>query len=285
MPDSPVLPEQCYVINLDRRIDRMAAFRAEQPLWTETFGLVPARMAAVCGLSLPGYGQKPWFRKRTREQRQRAWAGKAGCVLSHRAVIEAAQRNGARTVLIVEDDAHLTPEMSQQWKKITAVWVARLPEDWAAVYLCSHKPRQPIRLAENAGTLRLLEVSGASNTAAYLLNGTVLGALLHELPTARTIWPWVARHKAIDRWYAANLRRFGRVYACAPSVVLQQVIGGSDIRTSSAAVEVFDEAHRDVHLVRSRAGFQLRARLVQAQNRVLRSCSILRLLAKRLQGL
>jgi GR25 family glycosyltransferase involved in LPS biosynthesis len=278
-------PEKVYVINLDVRTDRRKAFEKQESLWQETFGCLPSRMVAVYGLSLPGYGLAPWFRTRIAERRKRSWAGKAGCILSHRAVIQEAHRAGAETVLIVEDDALLTREAAQLWEKAVSGWVGQLPEDWAAVYLCSCRPQQPVQVAARTEEIRLLEVSGASTTVAYLLNGRMFAALLDELPEQQAIWSWVAHHKAIDRWYSQNLNRFGRVYVCSPSIILQQQSGPSDIAATAESVDLFDYGHRDISLVEGKISYKVRYRLVQIQNRVGRWCSLIRWMVKRARGL
>jgi GR25 family glycosyltransferase involved in LPS biosynthesis len=278
-------PEKVYVINLEVRTDRRKAFKEQEVLWQETFGCQPSRWIAVHGIALSGYGKGPWFRTRITERRKRSWAGKAGCILSHRAVIQDARRAGAETALIVEDDALLTREAAQLWKKTISGWIGQLPEDWAAVYLSSCTPQQPVQVAARTDEIRLLEVAGASNTVAYLLNGRVFAALLAELPEQQSIWPWVARHKAIDRWYSRNLNRFGRVYICSPSIVLQEQTSPSDITLTTDSVELLDYGHQGVRLVEGKASFKLRYGLFQLKNRVGRWCSLMRLIVKRARGL
>jgi GR25 family glycosyltransferase involved in LPS biosynthesis len=280
-----MVPEKIFLINLDVRVDRMNAFQAQESLWRRTFGCFPIRVAAVSGLSIPGYGKLPWFRDRITDRRRRSWAGKAGCILSHRAVIQEAQRTGAGSVLIVEDDALLIREAAQLWEKTIKGWIEQLGDDWVAIYLCSSKPRQPIRVATCADEIRLLEVFGASNTVACLLNGRVFPALLDELPDQRSVWRWVARHKAIDRWYSRNLNRFGRVYVCSPSIVLQQQIGRSDITMTNESAEHLDYGHRDVGLVDGNISFKVRYYLVQIQSHIGRGFSLMRLFIRRIRGL
>jgi len=200
-------------------------------------------------------------------------------------VIQDAQSSGAETVLIVEDDALLTREAAQLWERTVSGWIGQLPEDWAAVYLCSCAPQQPVRVAAHTDDIRLLEVAGASTTVAYLLSGRVFATLLDELPEQSGIWPWVARHKTIDRWYSRNLNRFGRVYVCSPSIVLQQQIGQSDITMTTENVEFLDYGHRDVCLVEGAGSFKVHYCWVQVRNRLRRGCSLMRLLVKRVRGL
>ncbi len=280
-----MLPEKTFVINLDVRIDRRNSFKIQEPLWQRTFGCLPSWVIAVSGLSISGYGKRPWFKDRITEHRKRSWAGKAGCILSHRAVIQDAHQAGAGSVLIVEDDALLTSEAAQLWEKTVKGWIEHLADDWAAIYLCSCAPQQPVRVAARTDEIRLLEVSGASNTVAYLLNGRVFAALLAELPNQQSVWRWVARHKAIDRWYSRNLNRFGRVYVCSPSIVLQRQIGYSDITMTTDSVEFLDYGHHDVYRVKGNIFFHIRYCWVQLWNRIGRGGSLMRLCVKRIRGL
>lgn len=278
-------PGKVCVINLDVRIDRKNLFQVQEPLWQRTFGCLPRWVVAVSGLSIPGYGKGPWFKDRIADRRKRSWAGKAGCILSHRAVIQEAHQAGVGSVLIVEDDALLTSEAAQLWENTVKGWVEHLADDWAAIYLCACTPRQPVRAVAGTNENRLLEVAGAVNTVAYLLNGRVFAPLLAELPDQHSIWPWVARHKAIDRWYARNMNRFGRVYVCAPSIVRQQPIGHSDITMTIDPVELLDYGHRDIGLVKGNTAFKVRYRWVQILNSIGRGGSLLRLFVKRVRGL
>jgi hypothetical protein len=95
----------------------------------------------------------------------------------------------------------------------------------------------------------------------------------------------VARHKAIDRWYSRNLNRFGRVYVCSPSIVLQQQIGSSDITLTTDSVELLDYGHHDIALTEGKLSFKVRYGLVQIQNYVGRWFSLMRLIVKRARGL
>ena len=209
------------VVNLDNRSDR---WQAMQSL---TRGLIPAdklhRLPAVLGAALPGFGERPWFRGRPRDK---TWAGRAGCTLSHRAAIAHAKAAGWRTLLILEDDIELAPDLP--------VVLAALPgalarHDWDVCYLGYTDPVSPYRtLALLPAGHTLCRVSGASTTHAYLLRDTSYDWLLARLPEPAAIWRWTSRHRAIDRWYYRNLARRFTVCAVSPAVINQQG-GYSDI--------------------------------------------------------
>jgi hypothetical protein len=235
MPDTPAdrfwsMIDGVLVINLDRRADRWDKVREL------TAGLVPEerlqRLPAVLGADLPGFGARPWFRGRKRDA---TWAGRAGCLLSHRLAITHAKAHGWRNLLILEDDIEPTPE--------AVVVLSSLPDalgsiDWQVCYLGFTDPVPPFRtVAELASGHQLVEVSGASTTHAYLVRSDAFDWLLQSLPDADTVWPWLSRHRAIDRWYYRNLSSRLRVLAVSPSLINQEH-GFSDIT---------QRMHEDIH--------------------------------------
>jgi hypothetical protein len=215
------LADGVLIVNLDDRPERWA--NAVHVL----SDLIPVnrltRLRAVLGAALPGYGEPPWFRGRRRD---RTWAGRAGCTLSHRQAIAQARQAGWRSVLIFEDDIELSD---------AAMAVARdLPEQldrvaWDVCYLGYTDPVSPFRtVADLDASHSLVEVGGCSTTHAYLLRDSTFDWLLERLPEQDRIWPWISRHRAIDRWYYRNLASRFRVLAVSPSIVNQQG-GFSDI--------------------------------------------------------
>ncbi len=209
------------VVNLDSRPDRW------QDVQARTADFIPAyklhRLSATLGAALPGFGVPPWFRGRKRD---RTWAGRAGCTLSHRSAIAHARQQGWRTLLILEDDIELAPDFSEV---ITRLPTALQSHDWDICYLGFTDPVPPYRtLAELPAGHSLCAVNGCSTTHAYLLKDTTYDRLLERLPKPGTIWPWISRHRAIDRWYYRNLARHFAVCAVSPSVINQQG-GFSDI--------------------------------------------------------
>lgn len=209
------------VINLDNRPDRW------QDVQDRTASFIPAhklhRLSATLGAELPGFGVPPWFHGRKRDK---TWAGRAGCTLSHRAAIEHARQQGWGTVLILEDDIELEPALADVLAGLPAALQA---SDWDVCYLGFADPVSPYRtLTDLPAGHSLCAVTGCSTTHAYLLKHSTYGVLLEKLPTAGTIWPWISRHRAIDRWYYRNLARYFNVCAVSPALINQQG-GFSDI--------------------------------------------------------
>jgi GR25 family glycosyltransferase involved in LPS biosynthesis len=209
------------VINLNGRPDRW------QALQTAVTHFIPAaklhRISATLGTDLPGFGVLPWFRGRKRDK---TWAGRAGCALSHQAAISHAKRLGWRTVLILEDDIEFSPALGAVLTRLSEALQAG---HWDVCYLGFTDPVAPYRtLAELPAGHSLCAVNGCSTTHAYLLKSTTYDCLLAHLPTANNIWPWISTHRAIDRWYYRNLARQFRVCAVSPAIINQQG-GFSDI--------------------------------------------------------
>lgn len=214
------LADGILVINLDARPDRWQKTQAI------TASIIPAsrlqRLSAVSGQALPGFNARPWFRGRKRD---RTWAGRAGCVLSHRKAIELAKQQQWKSVLILEDDLELTSQLPDF---LTNHLQALKQADWDICYLGFTNPVSPFRKICALGKHTLHEVNGASTTHAYLLRDSTYDWLLRKLPQQATIWSWISQHRAIDRWYYRHLASHFKVYAVSPSLINQDG-GFSDI--------------------------------------------------------
>ena len=274
-----------FVINLDSRPERWERFLAQANLWEEAFGVMPKRLRAVPGTTLKGYGKGPWFTKRISEKRRKSWGGKAGCILSHRNAIETAHRKNLNNILIVEDDAFLPEGFPANWTGHLKQLTTNLPEDWACLYFCSSTAYPPCRIIREDGDVRLIEASGALGAVTYLLNGRVLRNLLDGLPTEETIWPWVARHKTIDRWLSQNLMRFGKVYQFAPSLAGHNSIGSSDTSMTAENDYKLDFSLKDLELCESENAFKLYITLRLLINFLKRKATIFRKVYKKIAGL
>lgn len=215
------LAEGILVINLDDRLDRWQSLLREAGRHIDETRL--ERLSAIRGTNLPDYGRPPLFRGRRRD---RAWAGRAGCALSHREAIALAARRGWHSVLILEDDAAFTADFDAQ-----AAWLANALRDvrWDICYLGFTDPIGPFRqLSALTPPSALYQLYGCNTTHAYIVRDTAYAKLLELLPTRETIWPWLTRNRAIDRWYARTLSRHFTVVAVSPSIINQDD-GVSDI--------------------------------------------------------
>lgn len=220
------LIDGAFVINLDQRADRWAQFQ------TAARAVIPAeklhRFSACLGRELPGFGQRPWFRG---GQRDRTWAGRAGCLQSHRRALLKARELGWRTVLLLEDDAEFAPGFSS----LAGALAAALSEhDWQVCYLGFTEPWAPGReLAKLNAPFSLRQIHGGTTTHAYLVREAARDWILARLPDEESVWPWLATHRAIDRWYQRQLGLHFPVVCVSPSLV-NQGASASDIVASAA---------------------------------------------------
>lgn len=220
------------VINLDSRKDRWDAICEEiVPLLD---GIPVKRISATLGVNLPGFGQRPFFRGRKRD---RTWAARGGCTLSHRSALLHAKAEGWSHLLILEDDITLDTVPG-------ASFLAELKDKlmttrFDVCYLGYTDPVAPFRhLADLGDGHSLNQVFGCSTTHAYLLTATAVDWIIAKLPEPSGIWKWLTRHRAIDRFYYRNLSPSLVVTALSPALI-QQTAGFSDIigSTVSACAE------------------------------------------------
>lgn len=216
------------VVNLDDRPQRwqetMEGAASHLPIGRLT------RHSAVRGVDLPDFGKAPWFRGRARD---RTWAGRAGCLLSHRRAIARAAEEQREWLLVLEDDVAFEAHFDETLRALAPLLDRR--SAWAACYLGFTDPVAPFEtLASLPGEHALRRIGGANTTHAYLLHRRAFAPLLSALPDETSVWPWLARHRAIDRWYRRHLGDFGDVLAASPSLVNQRA-GLSDITGRDAA--------------------------------------------------
>ncbi|MFC5374336.1 hypothetical protein ACFPIF_17385 [Brevundimonas faecalis] len=211
-PPSPGI-DGVIVINLDRRADRWEMF---QDAWRD---LLPwdrvERLSATEGAALAD-DAKAWFRGRKRD---RTWAGRGGCALSHARALRQARLRGWDRVLIMEDDAVPTNLTSIEELK------AKLGrDDWDLFYLGGHEPLGPFRSAGDG----VMRIHGALDAHAYAVSGRLRDWLIAHMPDETDLWSWLARERAVDRWYRREVGRRFTVMMSMPALALQRE-GTSDI--------------------------------------------------------
>lgn len=204
------------VINLDSRTDRWETFQRE--ILPKFEGLPVDRISATLGTQIPGYGKAPYFRGRKRD---RTWAARGGCTLSHRNAMLHAKAKGWSHLLILEDD--ITIETTPSPEFLNALQNAFQTMHFDVCYLGFTDPVAPFRqLVELGSGYALHQVFGCSTTHAYLLSTHAMDCMLAALPTAESIWNWIARHRAIDRFLSRNLSPQLNVTALSPSLIIQR---------------------------------------------------------------
>ena len=219
-----------YVINLDNRTDRWACF---QEKWAGILDFSRVkRISAVCGTQIPGYGEGPWFSRNT-EGREKDWAGMAGCLLSHKRVIEDASAHGYDKVLVFEDDAVPSQYLAAVENASDEMLLRYLHHhhDWGLCYLGYNAQQERGIRKLNLGSdmeniqnnVELWQVPGVLTLHAYIINKRAYGPILEVLPDESEIWPWIARYRAIDTWIknSFSLKSGLNVLVMAPQIVVQ----------------------------------------------------------------
>ncbi len=118
-----------FCVSLKRRPDR----RAQVKEVCDRAGIEFEFFDAVDGLEV--YSQ----------YQTRLLPGALGCLLSHKAILERAKREGMPNVMIIEDDLDLRDTFPEESKN----YLSMIPEDWDMVYLGGKHKKQPIKLTEN----------------------------------------------------------------------------------------------------------------------------------------
>jgi len=218
------LPVDCgvCVINLDHRADRWREF--EETMLRHLRPKAVHRISAVEGIKLAGFGEPPLFRGRARD---RTWAARAGCTLSHRAALTHARECGWGGVLVLEDDVHVPQPLDAPTLEALRTFLANQRRDLC--YFGFTDPVPPFRkLASLGGAHDAHQVFGCNTAHAYLCGKRAIDHLLDLLPAPADIWGWLSRHRAVDRFYYRNASPALEVTAVSP-VLIDQRAGFSDI--------------------------------------------------------
>lgn len=230
------LPEGCgvCVINLDHRSDRWEDF--QQNIQPQLAPKQVHRISAIEGIKLPGFGKPPFFRGRPRD---RTWAARAGCTLSHRAALTHARDAGWSHVLILEDDIHLPQPLDESLIiSLRDAFIAHNPD---ICYLGFTDPVPPFReLTALGATHAMHQVFGCNTAHAYLVSRHAIDWMLAMLPQPQDIWRWITCHRAVDRFYYRNLSPSLTVTAISPAIIDQKP-GFSDIIGKTIAA--YSEKH------------------------------------------
>jgi hypothetical protein len=234
------------VINLDSRTDRWEIFQRE--ILPHFDGLPVDRISATLGTQIPGYGKAPYFRGRKRD---RTWAARGGCTLSHRAALLHAKAKGWRHLLILEDDISVEAAPSPAF--LASLQKALKSTSFDICYLGFTDPVSPFRQLSDLGSgYTLHQVFGCSTTHAYLHSTRSINRLLAVLPTTESIWKWITRHRAIDRFLSRNMSPELIVTALSPSLIVQRpcfsdIIGKDVVACTETHQTVIASQHSNAH--------------------------------------
>jgi hypothetical protein len=151
--------------------------------------------------------------------------GAWGCRASQLAVLEAAQRDGLETVLILEDDAHFH-HRSQEWLGMVMPLV---PDDWDFLFLGGQHMTEP-RPTKNP---RLLQGTAITRTHAYAVHRRAFASVIKQVSDLSLYQANPGWH--IDHQFALGIQqRIWQAYAPAWWLAAQEE-GQSDIGRASFA--------------------------------------------------
>lgn len=197
-PDFSKIFDRVVFLNLARRQDRLERFEKLFVDWPFT---KPQRFEAIDGstVEIPSAWRKG--------------VGAWGCMLSHRAIMQAAIKDGVSSLVVLEDDARLVPNFS----KLAGEFLSRVPKDWDCLMFGGEHLRRPIPV----GT-RIVRCMGTNRTHAFALRGSMMPILLE-------FWKYY-KNEHCDIVLASLMRHF-KVYAPDPFLIGQDA-GFSDITES-----------------------------------------------------
>jgi hypothetical protein len=202
--------DRVVVINLARRPERMERFVQNLRGWPFA---APRRFEAIDGLSSP---PPPCW-----DKGPGAW----GCLLSHRAVLDAAIADEIKSLFVLEDDAFLAPD----FPALIDQFLNRVPGDWDCLMLGAEHLRPPIPVGD--GVLRCV----ASNRShAYAVRGPFMKILSQ-------FWSQTTNDHC-DVVLSSLMRHF-KAYAPDPLLIGQDA-GHSDVTDRREHLRFLAEHHK-----------------------------------------
>lgn len=193
--------DKIYLINLDRRTDRMLECAED----IEVLNIVYERFSAVDGktLNLEDYGiSNPSHNK-----------SDLGCLLSHLNIMKDIKKNNYERILILEDDFELCPD----FENLFDGYMSQLPDDWQWLYYGGSHFEDPEKVTEN-----MYRVNKTFTTHAYAIKREVVDDLLNVLESNLT--------GSVDS-VLSTLQKKLETYVTIPHLMYQRV-GYSDIQNA-----------------------------------------------------
>jgi hypothetical protein len=211
------LADDVVVISLPERRDRRArivammenervAFRFSDGVRVTDEQIDPQEIAEVGRHSFKEVGS---FAKYLR--------GMVGCRRAHLRVLEKAHAAGLESLLIFEDDAHLTDGWLTRYRSA----LKELPSGWHQLYLSAIPFRRSAPFSKT-----LWRIAAAYQTTAILYSKQGIEVALQCLRKSRS---------EIDHWMGLHLHPFGNSYSVHPSIAYQEG-GVSDIMSFNRGI-------------------------------------------------
>jgi GR25 family glycosyltransferase involved in LPS biosynthesis len=180
--------EKIYCINLDSRKDRWEKCKEK----FELLGITDRveRFPAITLSHLPDLNPKI--------------RGRAGCALSHAAILRRAIDLKLNNYLVLEDDFDLCHDPDQCLKSLE-LSQKELPKDWHIFYLGGNLTKEygifPLRnFSDN-----LFNLDSCHTTHSFAVNFYFYDALNKELPTEENVFEWLSDNQAIDVHLSKNV--------------------------------------------------------------------------------
>ncbi|MEM7624586.1 MAG: glycosyltransferase family 25 protein [Planctomycetota bacterium] len=221
----------CVVINLDKRPDRLEAFKKEfeREAPGHTLERFPARTSSVAQNAVVN--------------------GRIGCMLSHRGVVELARDRGLEYVVVFEDDVTLVPGAGERWVRAIEQLGAR---PWWKLFLGQNTQGPVLKQGEN-----LYRVSRSLTTHAVVYHRRSYEGILKRLPvTESEALPFVARHKAVDVYFSRHVIPLVPSYCVWPHLAHQRP-DVSDIQGNATQL-THDDDRTERWIVDSAASYGIR---------------------------
>lgn len=147
------IAECVYLLNLDRRSDRMSL--AAEELSKNDIEYV--RFSAVDGNKI--------------DLHPKLGRGAAGCLESHLSIIKKSLHEKKSCIAIIEDDAFFVENFQSKFEN----YMHQVPDDWQFAYLANNKVQAQVsRVSENVE-----RVSNAWSTHAFLIRSVAMELTLH----------------------------------------------------------------------------------------------------------
>lgn len=139
-----------------------------------------------------------------------------GCALSHRAIVEEAQRLGLKNVLVFEDDVLFTTDANAYLQTAIRELEGR---DWGLLYLGACRWEHTFPLVE--GCTRLEQAGPVTTCHALAYHESAYRRLLDDIPSdAAAMEAWLQNYRGIDQYYASSILE--RKFLVSPVIATQE---------------------------------------------------------------
>lgn len=206
--------DRIVLINLDKRQDRLGAFKAKISPYPSLHKYIRYRAVHGDTVTVPGFfisGGGAW-----------------GCRQSHLRVLEDAMLDGVETLLVLEDDVRFVPNFEAKLK----AFLNRVPDDWEGLMLGGQNHGPDPTATGIEGIVRSINTQ---RTHAYVVRG------LDPMRDLYKLWSRCDRH--IDHWFGQWQQRH-QVYQ-PEQFLCGQDETNSDISGRSDQVRYWDKPIAD----------------------------------------